>query len=48
MNKYHSTMSRRDFMKALGVAGGAMAVIAIAPPLWRCLCLPIVEALRTA
>ncbi|PVV84090.1 reductive dehalogenase [Dehalogenimonas alkenigignens] len=25
MNKYHSTMSRRDFMKALGVAGGAMA-----------------------
>ncbi len=25
MNKYHSTMSRRDFMKVLGVTGGALA-----------------------
>lgn len=29
-------------------AGAAMATIGILPPLWRCLRLPIVEALRTA
>ena len=29
------------------LAGGLMAVVGILPPLWRCLKLPIVEALRT-
>ena len=32
LSRYHSTVSRRDFLKMLGLGGAGMAAIAIAPP----------------
>lgn len=35
MNKYHSTISRRDFLKALGLGGIGIGAAAVAPPAVR-------------
>ncbi len=35
MSRYHSTISRRDFMKALGVGGMGLGVSAVSPALFR-------------
>lgn len=32
MSKYHATLSRREFLKALGLGGAGLAAAAIAPP----------------
>ena len=32
MGKYHSTLSRREFLKALGLGGAGLAVASVAPP----------------
>ncbi len=35
MSKYHSTMSRREFMKVLGLGGAGLATAAMAPPVFH-------------
>jgi epoxyqueuosine reductase len=35
MKGYHSTLSRREFLKALGLGGAGLAAAAAAPPLFR-------------
>jgi len=35
VSKYHSTLSRREFLKALGLGGAGMAAAAVAPPVFR-------------
>jgi len=35
MAKYHSTLSRREFLKALGIGGAGVAAAAVAPPVYR-------------
>jgi len=35
MSKYHSTLSRREFLKALGLGGAGVAAAAVAPPVYR-------------
>ncbi len=35
MSKYHSTISRREFLKALGLGGAGVAAAAVAPPVYR-------------
>ena len=35
MSKYHSTLSRREFLKALGLGGAGMAATAVAPPVFH-------------
>ncbi len=35
MSKYHSTLSRREFMKVLGLGGAGLATAAVAPPVFR-------------
>ena len=35
MSKFHSSMSRRDFMKALGLAGAGVGAAAAAAPVFH-------------
>ena len=35
MSKYHSTLSRREFLKALGMGSAGLGALAIAPPAIR-------------
>ena len=35
MGKYHSTISRREFLKALGMGGAGLAAAAVAPPVFH-------------
>jgi epoxyqueuosine reductase len=35
MSKYHSTISRREFIKALGLGGAGFAAAAITPPVFH-------------
>jgi hypothetical protein len=35
MSKYHSTLSRREFLKALGFGGAGLAAAAVAPPVFH-------------
>jgi len=35
MGKYHSTISRREFLKALGLGGAGVTAAAVAPPVFR-------------
>jgi epoxyqueuosine reductase len=35
MAKYHSTLSRREFLKALGLGGAGLATAAVAPPIFH-------------
>jgi epoxyqueuosine reductase len=35
MSKYHSTLSRREFLKALGLGGAGLGAAAIASPVFH-------------
>ena len=35
MGKYHSTLSRRDFLKVLGLGGAGLGAAAVAAPVFN-------------